>query len=195
MTESSADFEAEALPHLDAVYSFALRLSNSEEAAADLVQDTFLRAYRSWDQYTPGTRCKSWLFTICRNVFLRSRERDRRRDEILAESAEPDPRALSRENPVFMETRERDPEGSFFRSIVDDRVLQALDELPKEFRMAVVLSDLEDLSYEEVAQVLDVPIGTVKSRLFRGRQLLQKALVDYAVQEGYLPAPPGDEES
>src|SRR5690606_8230101 len=85
--DRNASFEAEALPHLDAVYRFALRLTGSPADAEDLVQETFLRAYRAWDQYTPGTRAKSWLFTICRNTFLRQRERSVRHDEILQQAA------------------------------------------------------------------------------------------------------------
>lgn len=181
-----ANFEEEALPHLDAVYRFALRLSGSPDAAQDLVQETFYRAYRAWDQYTPGTRCKSWLFTICRNAFLRTRERRRRRDEILLETAEEDPRDLSRENPVFAATQQVDPEGDFFRNIVDEKVLEAIDDLPEEYRLAVVLSDLEGLPYNEIAELLDIPVGTVKSRLFRGRRRLQEELYDYAVTMGYI---------
>lgn len=181
-------FEEEALPHLDAVYRFALRLTGSADAAEDLVQETFFRAYRAWDQYTPGTRCKSWLFTICRNVFLRQRERRQRHDDILSEMAEEDPRDLSRESAVFAATQEVDPEGEFFASIVDEEVLRAIDELPEEYRMAVVLSDLEGLRYHEIAELMDVPVGTVKSRLFRGRRRLQERLYEYAVSMGYIPA-------
>lgn len=180
------NFEREALPHLDAVYRFARRLAGDEDAAEDLVQDTFYRAYRSWDQYTPGTRCKSWLFTICRNVFLRKRERRKRRDEILSETAEEDPRDLSRENPVFAATQQTDPEGDFFRNIVDDTIIEAIDDLPEEYRMTVVLSDVEGLRYHEVAELLEIPVGTVKSRLYRGRRLLQEELYEYAVSMGYI---------
>ncbi len=180
-------FEFEALPHLDAVYRFALRLSGATDAAEDLVQETFLRAFRSWDQYTLGTSAKSWLFTICRNVFLRQRERSKRHDEILIEKAGDGAIGqISRENPVFAASRDEDPEGDFFRGIVDERILQAIQALQDEYRMAVVLSDVEGLSYQEVAEVLEVPVGTVKSRLFRGRRQLQKVLYDYAVEEGYL---------
>jgi len=179
-------FQEEALPHLDAVYRFALRLSGSPPAAEDLVQDTYFRAWRAWDQYTLGTNCKSWLFTICRNAFLRKRERSKRHDEILTEQAPDDPETLSRENPVFAASRDEDPEGDFFRSLVDDEVLDAIDELPEEYRTAVVLSDLEGLAYKEVAELMDVPVGTVKSRLFRGRRMLQEALYDYAVSMGYI---------
>ncbi len=189
--EPSPGFETEALPHIDAVYRFALRLSGSEAAADDLVQDTFLRAYGAWDQYTPGTRCKSWLFTICRNVFLRQRERGRRHDEIVeTESGRPGS-GPGPVNPVWMATQGVDPEGAFFSSIVDEEVLAAIDALPEEYRTAVVLSDLEGLGYGEIGELMDVPVGTVKSRLFRGRRQLQKVLYDYAVEMGYLPAPAG----
>ena len=156
------------------------------------MQDTYFRAFRAWDQYTPGTRCKSWLFTICRNVFLRQRERGQRHDEILTETAYEDPRALSREAPVFAASRGTDPEGEFFSSIVDEEILRAIDDLPDEYKMAVVLSDLEDLSYNKIAEVMEIPVGTVKSRLFRGRRQLQDRLHAYAVEMGYVSEAVGD---
>lgn len=183
---SAATFEEEALPHLDSVYRFALRLAGSEARAEDLVQETFLRAWRSRQQYTPGTRAKSWLFTICRNVFLRQEERGKRHDEIVDEQAVPGGPGPGPVNPVWVSARASDPEGRFFSSIVDDEVLAAIDALPEEYRTAVVLSDLEDLSYAEIAELMEVPVGTVKSRLFRGRRELQKVLYDYAVEMGYL---------
>lgn len=184
-------FEAEAIPHLDAVYRFALRLTGSPGEAEDLVQETFLRAFRAWEQYTPGTRAKSWLFTICRNAYLRQRERDVRRDELVAEAARALPGfdAPGREAPVFAGRADYDPEGDFFRALVDDRILRAIDALPEEFREAVALSDLQGLSYQEIADVLEVPLGTVKSRLFRGRKLLQEKLYQYAVESGYMKDP------
>ena len=184
--ERRQSFQEEALPHLEAVYRFGLRLAGSPAAAEDLVQDTFYRAWRSWEQYTPGTNCKSWLFTICRNVFLRKRERSKRHDEILTEQAPDDPDSLSRENPVFAASRDSDPEGDFFREIVDDEILDAIDELPEEYRTAVVLSDLEGMAYKEIADLMDVPVGTVKSRLFRGRRMLQDRLREYAVSMGHI---------
>ncbi|MBW3552402.1 MAG: sigma-70 family RNA polymerase sigma factor [Gemmatimonadetes bacterium] len=187
-TDRRLSFEAEALPHLDAVYRFALRLAGSPPEAEDLVQETFLRAWRAWDQYTPGTRAKSWLFTICRNAYLRERERDTRRDELVAEAArsEPESEVSGSELPVFAGQAHYDPEGEFYRSLVDARILEAIDALPTDFREAVVLSDLQGLSYQEVAEVLDVPLGTVKSRLFRGRKLLQKRLHDVARESGFI---------
>jgi len=184
-----ADFHEEALPYMDAVFRFALRLSGSRDTAEDLVQDTFLRAYRSWEKYTPGTQCKSWLFTICRNVFLRQRERGQRHDEIVSENVDRSSGPFDVVNPVWVKAVEADPEGDFFDSIVDEVVLQHIQDLPEDYRTAVVLSDLEGLPYQEIAEMLEVPVGTVKSRLFRGRRILQSVLYDYAVSEGYVSGP------
>ena len=184
--ERTADFHEEALPHMDAVYRFALRLSGSQDQAGDLVQETFLRAFRSWDKYTPGTQCKSWLFTICRNVFLRQRERGQRHDELVSENVDRSSGRLETVNPVWVKAAKADPEGEFFDSIVDEVVLEQIQALPEDYRLAVVLSDLEGLPYQEIADLLDVPVGTVKSRLFRGRRMLQSVLYDYAVSEGYI---------
>ena len=186
MNQQGASFLDEAIPHMDAIYRFALRLAGTQHGAEDLVQDTYFRAFGAWEQYTPGTRCKSWLFTICRNVFLRRRERRQRHDEILGEMAYEDPRALSREARVFGASKDADPEGEFFHSILDEEILRAIDSLPDEYRMAVVLSDLEDLCYNEIAEILEIPVGTVKSRLFRGRRQLWERLPAYAVEMGYI---------
>jgi len=186
---SKSGFEEEALPHLDAVYRFALRLTGSAAEAEDLVQDTYLRAYKAWDQFEPGTRAKSWLFTICRNAFLRGRERSQRHDEIVSETADrtgPGPNPV---NPVWVSALGADPEGDFFQSIVDDRIVEAIAALPEEYRTAVVLSDIEGLPYAEIAQLVDAPVGTVKSRLFRGRRRLQEVLYEHAVEMGYISAP------
>ena len=186
--ERRAAFEAEALPHLDAVYRFALRLAGSPAEAEDLVQETYLRAWRAWDQYTPGTRARSWLFTICRNAFLRQRERDTRRDERVADAAraEPESDVAGSELPVFSGHADYDPEGDFYRGLVDDRILDAIDALPTDFREVVVLSDLEDLGYQEIAGIIGAPLGTVKSRLFRGRRLLRERLRDVARESGFI---------
>ena len=183
-----AAFHGEAIPQMDAVYRFALRLTGDPDSASDLTQDTFIRAYQNWDRYTPGTKAKSWLFTICRNLFLQRQERARRHDEIVTAMAEEDPRNISRESTVFLAVKDRDPEGAFWADVVDEEVQAAIDALPVEFRDAVVLSDLEGLSYAEIAEVMQVPVGTVKSRLFRGRRILQQQLFEYAVSEGIVEA-------
>lgn len=184
--DGELSFQTEAMPHLDAVYRFALRLSGSPDQAQDLVQDTFLRAFKAWGQYTPGTNCKSWLFTICRNTYLRHRERGQRHDAIVAEQTATEGPAVDPVNPLWASLSRSDPEGEFFDSFVDDEVLQAIDRLPEEYRTVLLLSDVEGLSYQEIAEMLELPVGTVKSRLFRGRRRLQKDLYDFALEMGYI---------
>jgi RNA polymerase sigma-70 factor (ECF subfamily) len=161
------------------LYRVGLRLAGNPADAEDLVQETMLRAYRSWAQYTPGTNAKGWLLTILRNLFINEyRRRSRHPETVDVDTIEP--------YAVFPEVQDEDPQATFFDRIVDDEVLRAMDELPEVFREAVMLSDVEGLSYEEIAKVLDVPVGTVKSRLFRGRRMLQARLYDYAVSMGYI---------
>jgi RNA polymerase sigma-70 factor (ECF subfamily) len=180
-------FTREALPHLDTVYRYALRLAaGNVDAAEDVVQETFLQAFRGWHTYRPGTNCLAWLFTICRNAFLRGEERRGRRPEVPASDLDADVESLAA-TAVLAEVRAAaDPEREFFDSRLDEGVQRALDALAMPFREAVVLSDLEGLNYQEMATVLNVPVGTVKSRLFRGRRLLQEALYEYALENGYV---------
>ncbi len=184
----AATFHAEALPHMDAVYRFALRLSGVPDQADDLTQETFLRAWRSWESYATGTNVRSWLFTICRNVFLRGEERGKRHGEIVEQLKDEDPRAISRETTIYLPVKDRDPEGAFWNGVVDGKILDAIRALPDEFRDAILLSDLEGLSYREVAETLGVAEGTVKSRLFRGRRMLQRELLEYAMEAGIVRA-------
>ena len=174
-----ASFEREALVHLDTLYRVALRLAGNSADAEDLVQETMLRAYRSWDRFTLGTNAKGWLLTILRHLFINEYRRKRRHPETVdLDTIEP--------FAVFEDMQEVDRPGAFFDRIVDDEVLRAVDQLPEAFREAVMLSDAEGLSYEEIAKVMDVPVGTVKSRLYRGRRMLQARLYDYAVSMGYI---------
>src|SRR6266702_3261241 len=177
--EKRASFEREALVHLDALYRVALRLTNNAADADDLVQETMLKAYRAWDQYEKGTNAKGWLLTILRHAFINEyRRRTRHPETVDLDAIEP--------YSVFGDVQADDPQGTFFDRIVDDEVLRAIDQLPEQFRETVVLSDVEGLSYEEIARILEVPVGTVKSRLFRARRLLQRKLYDYAVGMGYI---------
>ncbi|HEU6452281.1 MAG TPA: sigma-70 family RNA polymerase sigma factor [Gemmatimonadaceae bacterium] len=175
-------FEGEVLEHLDAMYSFALKLSRSRDEAQDLVSETVLRALERWEQYQLGTNARAWLFTILYRIFVSRKRRIDARELPLAEESE---NGSSREV-----VGDADPEGHFYDSFVDEEVTRAIDELPEEYRTAVVLSDLHGLRYAEIAAVLDIPEGTVKSRLFRGRRILQKKLVDYALEMGYIKQPP-----
>jgi RNA polymerase sigma-70 factor (ECF subfamily) len=185
--QRATSFESEAVPHLDAVYRFAFRLTGSAPDAEDLVQETFLRAYRSWERFEPGTRAKSWLFTICRNAFLRQRQHDTRRVEVMQKAARDNGgNDVGAETVLFMPAYQQDPEGNFFFSVIDRRILEMIGRIPPDFREVVLLSDLEGLSYAEIAELLVVPIGTVKSRLFRGRRMLQESLYHYATESGYV---------
>ena len=181
----AGSFEAEALPCLDAVYRFALRLSGSEDEAEDLTQETFLKAQRAWAQYTPGTRVKSWLFTICRNAYLRDRARQKRHREIVAEQSAPARPGGDAVRPLWADGGAA-PDADFFHALVDETVLTAISRLDEDFRAPLLLSDVEGLSYAEIAEITDVPVGTVKSRLFRARRRLQEALYDYAVETGFI---------
>ena len=174
-------FEREALAHLDALYGFALKLARSRDDAEDLVSDTFLRALERWEQYRLGTNIRAWLFTILYHVFV---SRKRRIDAREVQPPEGVDGWVGGAEPVG----EADPEGRFYASFLDEEITRAIDDLPEEYRAAVVLSDVHELRYAEIADVLGVPEGTVKSRLFRGRRLLQKRLVGYAVEMGYLKA-------
>jgi len=179
-------FEELVLPHLDALYATALRLTRDPREAEDLVQDTILRAYRFFHQFERGTNCKAWLFKILSNTFI-NRYRQRKREQRLLDEVE----AVAESN--YLVSREavgraRDPENAFLGSLVSTEVKAALEELPPSFRMAVILADLEDFSYREIADVMDCPIGTVMSRLCRGRRMLQARLRGYAELEGVIPA-------
>ena len=175
-------FELEAMPWRDDVYRFALSLTRDESDADDVVQDTFLRAYRSWHTYMPGSDCRRWLFTICRNVFLRSRERVRPTvelevGELDAAATGPSPYAGSGEG----------VDEVFARLDLAPAIHTALGNVPEPFRSTLIIVDVEDQSYESAAETLGVPIGTVRSRLFRGRRLMQEQLLTYAADAGFGP--------
>ena len=178
-------FEREAIPWIDDVYRFALSLTRDESDADDVVQDTFLRAFRSWHTYLPGSDCRRWLFTICRNVFLRSRERARPMVEL--DSSEIDSAAVGS---FYNEGTRDNVESIFSRLDLGPAIDAALRNVPEPFRSTLVLVDVEDQSYEAAAEILRVPIGTVRSRLFRGRRLMQEQLVTYAHDAGFASSSP-----
>jgi RNA polymerase sigma-70 factor (ECF subfamily) len=177
-TARRAQFEREAMVHLDALYSFALKLARSRDDAEDLVSDTFLRALERWEQYHLGTNIRAWLFTILYHVFVSRKRRIDAREVQQPEDTEG--------WAMFEAVGEADPEGRFYDSFLDEEVTSAIGALPEEYRAALVLSDLQGLRYAEIADMLGVPEGTVKSRLFRGRRLLQRKLANFAVEMGYI---------
>ena len=169
-------FEQEALSHREELYAVALRYARDAKDAEDLVQETFMRAFAAWEQFRQGTNCRAWLFRILTNNFINEYRRvDRER------------RWLSRTGPLMSSLTCRaasDPEGVLHDLLVGDEVVAALATLPDDFRKVVVLADLHGLSYREVAQQLDCPLGTVMSRLHRGRRMLSLHLQDYARRQG-----------
>ena len=171
-------FEAELLKQLDALYSFAIKLTQSRDDADDLVSETVMRGLEKWRQFTPGTNLRAWLFTILYHAFVSRKRRVEKREVHPTDDRD----GWS----AFDVVGESDPEGKFFESIVDDEVSRAIDELPDEYRETLVLSDLHEMRYAEIAEILGVPEGTVKSRLFRARRMLQKKLLDYALEMGYV---------
>lgn len=179
-----AGFDQEILPHLDLLYRVALRFTRDPARAEDLVQDTMVKAYRNREKFEPGTSARAWLLAILRNTFINAYRREKR-EPIPMENEVLD--AHMAEHPG----EESDPEGAFFDKIVDERILQALDSLPPEFREVMVLSDIEGLPYAEIAHALSIPVGTVKSRLFRARRLMQGELYQHAVEMGYIAARSG----
>jgi RNA polymerase sigma-70 factor, ECF subfamily len=179
------------MPHLPALYGAALRLGRSEGDAEDLVQETMLRAYRFFDTFEAGTNCKAWLFRILTNVF-RNRYREREREQEILGEAESSEANLGQ----FVAEGPRDSETALLGRMVSADVEQALTSIPAEFRLAVVLADLEDFSYKEIAEIMDCPAGTVMSRLYRGRKMLQKLLYSYALEQGIVkPDSQSDEDS
>lgn len=177
------DFEREALPYLSALYGSAMRLTRNPDDAADLVQETLLRAYRFFDTFQPGTNCKAWLFRILHNVFS-DRYREREREQQILSQAE------SSEVNLARFTAGVDGPAAPLSHGLSRQVEAALARLPADFRTAVILADLEDFSYKEIADIMGCPAGTVMSRLFRGRKLLQGLLAEHATELGVLSSPP-----
>jgi len=181
--DRSREFEEVALVHLDALYRSALRLTHNRSEAEDLVQETCLRAFRGFHRFNPGTNCRAWLFTILRNAFL-NRIRQAGRDVLAGESVDLESTTF----PGVAETlpARGHPDEEFFQTVLHGDVDRALKALPLPFREVVILADLEGLAYKEIAQVVGCPIGTVMSRLSRGRGLLRQALGRFAQEHGYV---------
>lgn len=179
------EFERQALVHVDALYGAAYRLTRNPRDAEDLVQDSLLRAYKFWDSFQQDSNCKAWLLRIVTNTFINEYQRRKRSREVLdAASAEQDAT-----DGVLVQTSARDkqsPDQALLQASVSDDVQRALESLPDDFRTAVILCDMQGLSYKEIAEIMETPVGTVMSRLFRGRKLLANALREFAVAEGYV---------
>lgn len=183
VADRRAEFEQVALVHAGALYGTALRLTHNERDAEDLVQDALLSAYKSFEQFEPGTQCKAWLFKILTNTFI-----NKYRRRVLESNVA---QAMQRDGETGVMSADakrsaRDTEETLSYSLMGGDIQRALGDLPDEFRLAVVLCDVEEFSYREIADIMDCPVGTVMSRLHRGRKLLQTALREHAVRAGII---------
>ncbi|MBI1938398.1 MAG: sigma-70 family RNA polymerase sigma factor [Ignavibacteriales bacterium] len=177
------EFEKEALPHMNSLYNYALRMTGSEDDADDLVQETYLKAFRFFDKFEKGTNCKAWLFRILKNSYINDyRKHVKEPDKIDYEDIQ-----------NFYETIKSDEveskhyEQDAFSNLLDDDISKALTELPEDFRTVIILSDIEGFTYDEIADFVDIPVGTVRSRLHRARKMLYALLFDYAKDKGFAP--------
>jgi RNA polymerase sigma-70 factor (ECF subfamily) len=192
--QSRADFEEIALPHLDSLYGAAYRLTRNPRDAEDLVQDAMLRAYRFWDSFQKDSNCKAWLFRILTNTFINGYQKRKRNREVL-NAAKAEQEATDAVLVHEGSQAQRDPKHILLDKTLSDDVARALEELPSDFRLAVVLCDVEGFSYKEIAEIMDCPVGTVMSRLYRGRRLLKKSLYEFAISQGIVRSTDGESDS
>jgi RNA polymerase sigma-70 factor (ECF subfamily) len=182
ITQKQQEFQNEALPHMDFLYNYALRMTYNSTDAEDLVQETFLKAFRFWDSYEKGTNIRAWLFRIMKNAYINRYRKEKKEPETVeydeVENFYNSVRETASESSDLQET--------LYNNLLEDDVATAIAELPEDFRTVVILCDIEGLTYEEVAEFVDCPIGTVRSRLHRGRKLLRAKLLDYARKRGYV---------
>jgi RNA polymerase sigma-70 factor (ECF subfamily) len=185
---TSWDFTSGTLPYRDQLFKSALRLTRSVEDAEDLVQETFLKAFKHYERYSEGTNFKAWLFKIMKNTFINSyRKKKLKPSEVeFGEIQEGLETTLIDRALIELER----PDSGFKVDEVDHEVRDALLGLPHDYKMVVLLADLQGLSYKEVSEILEVPVGTVMSRLYRGRRLLERAMLSYGKRYNYMAAPP-----
>lgn len=176
------DFEREAVPHMDALYNFALKMTNDSDEADDLVQETYLKAFRFFDKFEKGTNCKAWLFRIMKNTFINKyRKETKEPDKVDYEDVE-----NFYENIKPSTTDSAHLEKDIYDNLLDDELSEAINSLPEDFKTVVILCDIEGFTYEEIADFIDVPVGTVRSRLHRARKMLFTKLQSYAAERGYI---------
>ena len=181
-----ARFTELAMEHMPALYTAALRLTRNRSDAEDLVQETFLKAYRAFASFEEGTNLRAWLYKILTNTFINSYRAAKRRPEKADVEDIEDLYLYHRLGDLRGVAGSRSAEDEVLERITDDEVKAAIESLPEAFRIAVLLADVEGFSYKEIAEITDVPIGTVMSRIHRGRKALQKALLDYALARGMV---------
>ncbi|MBT5872169.1 MAG: sigma-70 family RNA polymerase sigma factor [Candidatus Latescibacteria bacterium] len=181
--DANEDFQTTALVHMDALFNSAVRMTGNVADAEDLVQETFLKAFRFFARFRKDSNCLAWLFKIMKNSYInRFRQKSREPATVSIDAG------LPGQEGTFLETpgHEMEPADSMYSRILDDEVEDAVRSLPEEFKLVVLLSDVEGMQYREIADVLGCPVGTVRSRLSRGRSHLRKHLQSYARELGYL---------
>lgn len=187
-------FAEQALEYMPALYSAAVRMTHNAADAEDLVQETYLKAYRSFGSFTEGTNLKAWLYRILTNTYINAyRAKQRRPVESDLDDVE-DLYLYRRLGAIEQAQAGRSAEESLMEMFTEGEVRSALDQLPENFRMPVYLADVEGFAYKEIAEILDIPIGTVMSRLHRGRKAMQKSLYEFAIEQGLIDRPAPDPE-
>lgn len=182
MPHKSELFEKEMLPHQSLLYNYALRTTGNQDDAKDLLQDTYLKAFRFLDKYEKGTNAKAWLFRIMKNSFINDYRRSSRTPDQVGYDDIEEYYDLVRER----SSDSHDLRSHLFNNMLSDEVIGAMESITEEFRTIIILSDLEGFTYEEIAEILSIPLGTVRSRLHRARQVLQEKLRDFAIGQGYV---------
>ncbi len=180
-TRNQVVFEEELFPHMDALKTFAYHLSYNEEDANDLVQETYMKAHRFIDKYDQGTNAKAWLFKILKNAYINEyRKKSKRPQKVDFEDIVSYQNSDSASSSKYLDLRQE-----IFENMMGDEVTIAINSLPIDFRTVILLCDIEGFTYEEISKIIDVPIGTVRSRLFRARNMLKEKLKAYAEKMGY----------
>jgi RNA polymerase sigma-70 factor (ECF subfamily) len=185
-------FDREAMPHMDALFGYGMHLTRNREDAEDLLQETYIKALKNWHRYEEGTNCRAWLFRIMTNTFYNLARSRKRRPQVETDAL-PD---------VELQIAESYADSGIYRPIeeqvldgvISQHMQDAIDSLPEDFRTVLLLADLHDFSYKEIAEVCECPVGTVMSRLFRARRAMQRKLLDHAVAEGIVDRPEVDED-
>ncbi|MFB6181410.1 MAG: sigma-70 family RNA polymerase sigma factor [Candidatus Magasanikbacteria bacterium] len=175
-------FTEEAIPHMNDLYAKAIQYTKDEKSAEDLVQETLVKAYDNWDRFEIGTNCQAWLFTILRNTFINQHRKQKREREVTSEDVSIEKNFFDRENSFH----HRSPEKGVLDKTFSEEMKASLKSLPVKFRQAVLLADLNDFSYKEIAYILDCPMGTVMSRIFRGRKMVRQKLAETAYERGII---------
>jgi RNA polymerase sigma-70 factor (ECF subfamily) len=180
--ERQVTFEKEAVPHMDILHNYALRMTANADDANDLVQETYLKAYRFWDMYEKGTNIRAWLFRIMKNSYINRYRKETKEPETVDYND-----IQNFYNTIRYESSDpNDLQEKIFGRLLEDDVARGIESLPEDFRTVVILCDSEGLSYEEIADFVGCPIGTVRSRLHRARRMLRRGLFEFARKHGYV---------